>query len=355
MAAGGARAVGAERAVRDDRGPRGDGGGQGNAGRAATMMNAEIPRVDVAGVGLNATDTIIRLPRFPAPDDKVELLSSEVLPGGQVASALVACQRWGLETRYIGKVGDDGAGRLQCDTFAREGVEAHVLEVAGKPSQIAYILVDQTSGERSILWKRDAALEIRPEEIHKEWITEARALLVDGHDTAAAAAAAGYAQMVGAPVIADLDNLYPGVEDLLRNVDYLLVSRDFPGRLTGETDLRKSLPVIEKRFGCRVAGATLGSGGVLAWDGVSFHYCAAFRVETVDTTGAGDIFHGAFVYALLQKWPLRRMLEFSCAAAALNCTALGARGGIAAIAEIEALRRGGERHEAMFDEAGLNR
>ena len=317
-------------------------------------MTAELSHVDVVGVGLNATDTIIRLPRFPSLDDKVELLSAEVLPGGQVASALVACQRWGLTTRYIGKIGDDAAGRLQRETFAREGVEAHLLEMAGTRSQIAYILVDQTSGERSILWKRDAALAMRPEEIHNEWITQARALHVDGHDTTAAAAAARFAHQAGLPVTADIDNMYPGVEDLLQNVDYLLASRDFPGRLTGEADLRKALPAIEKRFRCRMVGATLGSGGVLAWDGVSFLYCRAYRVATVDTTGAGDIFHGAYLYALLHKWPLRRMLEFSCAAAAMNCTAMGARGGIAPVAKIEALMRGGERHEAMFDEAALN-
>ena len=317
-------------------------------------MTAKITRIDVVGVGLNATDTIIRLPRFPALDDKVELLTAEVHPGGQVASALVACQRWGLAARYIGKVGDDEAGRLQRENFAREGVEAQLLEVRGKPSQIAYILVDQPSGERSILWKRDPALELRSEEIRKEWITQARALHVDGHDTAAATTAARYAHQAGVPVTADIDNLYPGVEELLRNVDYLLASRDFPERLTGESDLRKSLPAIEKKFRCRLAGATLGRGGVLAWDGVSFLYCPAYKVETVDTTGAGDIFHGGFLYALLQKWPLRRMLEFSCAAAALNCTAMGARGGIKSIGEIEELMRGGARQEAVCDEGALN-
>ena len=317
-------------------------------------MTEEIQTLDVVGVGLNATDTIIRLPRFPALDDKVEFLGAEVHLGGQAASAMVACRRWGLKTRYVGKVGDDAAGRLQREAFAREGVEAQLMEVAGKPSQIAYILVDEASGERTILWKRDAALTMRPEEIRREWITSARALLVDGHNTAAAAMAARYAHQAGVPVTADLDNLYPGVEELLGNVDYMLVSRDFPERLTGEADLRKSLPALEKKFRCRVAGATLGRGGALAWDGVSFLYCRAYRVKTVDTTGAGDIFHGAFVYALLQKWPLRRMLEFSCAAAALNCTAVGARGGIAEVAEIEALMRGGERHEAVFDERELN-
>jgi sugar/nucleoside kinase (ribokinase family) len=318
-------------------------------------MSVEIPRVDVAGVGLNATDTIIRLPRFPSLDDKVELLTAQVCPGGQVASALVACRRWGLAARYIGKVGDDEAGQLQRETFAREGVEVHLLEVPGKPSQIAYILVDQRSGERSILWKRDAALEIRPEEICKEWVTRARALHVDGHDTAAATAAARFARGAGVPVMADIDRRYAGVEDLLRNVDYLVASREFPERLTGEADLPKALRAIKREYGCRLTAATLGRRGVLAWDGANFQYCAAYKVKTLDTTSAGDIFHGAFLYALLKDWPLRRMLEFSCAAAALNCTALGARGEIAPVAEIEAFARNGARQEAVYDEAALNR
>lgn len=315
----------------------------------------DMPIVDVAGVGLNATDTLIRLPHFPPFDSKVEFLSSQVLPGGQVASAMVACQSWGLKTRYVGKVGDDAAAHLQRRELERAGVEAHLIAVPGCSSQVAFILVDQNTGERTILWNRDPRLTIRPEEIHRDWVVRARALLVDGHDTAAAAQAALLACEAGIPVIADLDNLYPGVEALLENVDYLLASRDFPGGLTGESDLSKALQNIHERFRCRVAGATLGAEGAIAWDGTRFHYSAAFRVDAVDTTGAGDIFHGAFVYALLQGSPVSRILEFSCAAAALNCTALGARGGIRPVAEIERLMREGARHRAAFDAEQLAR
>jgi sulfofructose kinase len=145
-------------------------------------------------------------------------------------------------------------------------------------------------------------------------------------------------------VIADLDELYPGVEALLKNVDYLITSRDIPGRLAGENDLRKSLPAVRSRFGCRLAAATLGAEGVLAWDGTQFHYAPAFRVQPVDTTGAGDIFHAGFIYALLQGWLLPRQLEFACAAAALNCTAVGARGGVQSREAIERLMTTGARH-----------
>jgi sugar/nucleoside kinase (ribokinase family) len=146
-------------------------------------------------------------------------------------------------------------------------------------------------------------------------------------------------------VIADLDELYPGVEDLLRNVDYLIVSRDFPCRLMGETDLGTALRGMHKRFDCTLTAATLGEAGVVAWNGVEFQSCAAYRVPVVDTTGAGDIFHAGFIYGLLQGWPLQRQLEFACAAAALNCTAVGARGRIETVAAIEELMVTGSRYE----------
>src|SRR6202035_1223687 len=293
-------------------------------------------KVDVVGVGLNATDTLIPVAHYPARGSKVEFRCAKVLPGGQIATAMIACQHWGLSTRYVGKVGDDNAASLHRAEFARAGVEAHLFTAPGCPSQQAFILVDD-SGERTVLWKRADRLTLRPEELQQDWIVNARALHIDGHDTAAAAAAAGWARAANIPVIADVDDLYPGIETLLKSVDYLITSRDIPGRLMEEPDLKKSLPALQKRFGSRLTAATLGEDGVLAWDGTQFHYATAFRVLPVDTTGAGDIFHAGFIYGLLQGWPLRRQLDFACAAAALNCTALGARSGIHSAAAIQHL------------------
>jgi len=324
---------------------------------SAPEVPGEIPVVDAVGVGLNATDTLIRVPRFPALDSKLEFTSAVVGPGGQVASALVACQFWGLRTRYIGKVGDDDAAELQRAEFARAGVEAHLVNVPACASQAAYILIDETCGERTILWKRDPRLAVLPGELEREWVVRARALLVDGHDTAAAVLAARWAREAGIPipVVADIDNIYPGIEGLLENVDYLLASREFPARLTGEANLFASLPAIHHDYRSRVTGVTLGKQGALAWDGVRFHYAPAYRVDAVDTTGAGDIFHGAFVYSVVGGWPLARALDFSCAAAGLNCIAVGARGGIAPLAEIERLMREGEHHEAAYTAEELAR
>ena len=139
------------------------------------------------------------------------------------------------------------------------------------------------------------------------------------------------------PVIADLDELYPGVEELIDNVDYLIVSRDFPMRLTRERSLEQALRRMKQRYACAITAATLGQDGVLAWDGSNFHLRPAYQVPVADTTGAGDVFHAGFIYGLLQGWPLSRQLDFACAAAALNCTAAGARGGIGSVDAIEDL------------------
>lgn len=305
------------------------------------------PQIDVIGVGLNATDTLIPVRHYPAAGSKVEFRSANVLPGGQVATAMVACQSWGLRTHYVGKVGDDAAAALHRAEFARLGVEADLFTAPGCASQQAFILVDD-AGERTVLWKRDDRLALQPTDLQREWITEARALHLDGHDTAAATTAATWARAVSIPVVADLDELYPGVDSLLPLIDYLITSRDIPGRISNESDLRKSLPAVQAKYNARLTAATLGHEGVLAYDGARFHYAPAFPVETVDTTGAGDIFHAGFIYGLLQGWALPRQLDFACAAAALNCTGTGARGHIAPLAEIEDLIANGQRYPSAF-------
>ena len=297
---------------------------------------AELSKVDLVGVGLNAIDTLIPLVHFPARGSKTEYTNPSILPGGQTATTIIACQSWGLSTRYIGKLGADEAGNLHRQAFADAGVDARLVTVPNAASPQSLILVDE-GGERTVLCRRDERLLLQPSDLDRTMIVNARALHVDGFETAAATQAASWARSAGIPVIADLDETYPGVEDLIDNVDYLVVSRDFPTRLTGDRNLEQALRAARKRFGCTVTAATLGADGVLAWDGRRFYACAAYRVPVVDTTGAGDIFHAGFIYGLLQDWPLDRQLDFACAAAALNCTCSGARGGISTVAAVEEL------------------
>ncbi|HUB28104.1 MAG TPA: PfkB family carbohydrate kinase [Terracidiphilus sp.] len=305
------------------------------------MVEASL--VDLVGVGLNATDTLIPLETYPERGSKVEYRQASILPGGQTASAVIACQTWGLTTRYVGKLGDDDAARLHRSEFARAGVDARILTVANAASPQSLIVVDN-GGERTVLCRRDERLLLQPEDLDRGWIRNARALLVDGFETAAATTAAGWARDAGIPVVADLDEMYAGVEELIDQIDYLVVSRDFPRRLTGERNLEQALRKMKSRYGCVVAAATLGQDGVLAWDGSNFHLRPAYCVRVADTTGAGDVFHAGFIYGLLQGWALPRQLDFACAAAALNCTATGARGGIGPVDKVVELMAKGARY-----------
>jgi sulfofructose kinase len=303
--------------------------------------------VDVVGVGLNATDTLISLPSHPSPGSKVEFSSATVLPGGQVASALVACQYWGFRTRYIGRLGDDSAAAVHRAAFDEVGVETQLTTMPGCASAQSFILVDP-EGERTVLWKRSQELAIQAEDLEREWIVNAHALHLDGYDTVAARRAAEWARTAEIPVVLDLDEAYPGIEALLESVDYVIVSRNVPEQLTGQEDLEIALPEIQRRFRCRLSAATLGQDGVLAWNGRQFHYAAAYQVDVVDTTGAGDIFHAGFIYGLLKGWPLEQQLDFACAAAGLNSTAVGARGGIQPVEVIHKLMATRSRHAPAF-------
>lgn len=305
-------------------------------------------QVDLVGVGLNATDTLIPLAEFPVCGSKVEYRHESVMPGGQVATAVVACQTWGVRTRYVGKLGDDDAARLHARAFARVGVDTKLITVDDAASPRSLILVDGT-GERTVLCRRDERLILQPHELRREWIERAKVLHVDGYDTAAATLATRWAREANIPVTADLDEIYPSVEALIENIDYLIVSRDFPCRLMAEDDLRSALRKMQERFGCLLTAATLGPDGVLAWDGREFHFSAAYQVPVVDTTGAGDIFHAGFIYGLLQGWELERRLEFACAAAAMNCMAEGARGGIQMVPAIEEFMASAPRYKKPDD------
>ncbi|MGO9261322.1 MAG: carbohydrate kinase family protein [Bryobacteraceae bacterium] len=303
-----------------------------------------MPEFDVVGVGLNATDTLLVVPHFPAYAGKVPYLEEIVSPGGQVASAMVACARLGLRTKYIGAVGDDERGRVQMESLSGTGINLdHVQLRRGCPNQSAYIIIDRSTGERTVLWRRDDCLRIDPEQIAPEQIACARLLHIDGHDTAAVAHAAAVARRHGIPVTVDVDTIYHGFERVLPNVDYLIASSEFPASWTGVGDPFQALETLQNHYHMKVAAMTLGAHGSLAREAGRFYYSPAFVVNCVDTTGAGDVFHGAFCYAVLQGLPMHQALEFSNAMAALNCTALGARGGIRGLEEIRSLMARAER------------
>ena len=303
-----------------------------------------MPQFDVTGIGLNATDTLILLPKFPAYAGKIAFDEEMYSPGGQVASAMVQCARLDLRTKYIGTVGDDLRGKIQMESLEASGIDiSDVKVVSNCPNQTAYILIDKSTGERTVLWQRGDCLRLEAADITEEMITNTRLLHIDGHDTAAVAKAAAIARKHRIPVTVDVDTIYHGFEEVLPNVDYLITSSEFPTAWTNEKDPFTALSLMQKTYGMRMAAMTLGAYGALALLEGKFHYSPAFVVSCEDTTGAGDIFHGGFCYALLKGMPIAEALEFSNALAALNCTAIGARGGISTEAAARNLIARGER------------
>ncbi|HYL62961.1 MAG TPA: carbohydrate kinase family protein [Candidatus Methylomirabilis sp.] len=309
------------------------------------MPNA---RFDILGIGENATDTVLRLPQFPALGSKVESLGTQILPGGQVATAMVACQRWGLRTHYVGSVGDDHFAELHRREFKRAGVTTHLYCASRTLSQMAFILLDGQSGERTIVWKRHPRLALPASFVEKSWIASARLLHIDGHDPATTRKAATWARAARIPVVGDFDHWSPALARLLPLVDYPVTSRDFPLQASGEITLLKALPELRRKYRFRAICATLGVDGALAWDGARFWYAPSYKVRVKDTTGAGDLFHAAFSFGILRAWELQHILDFACAAAGLNCEAYGARGGICDLKKIERLQHRGKRNRAAF-------
>ena len=296
------------------------------------------PAFDVLGVGLNATDTLILVDEFPEYAGKVAFERELLSPGGQVATAIVACAKLGLRAKYLGTIGDDLRGDIQRKSLEGTGVDTSGLIVREHcPNQTAYIVIDKRTGERTILWHRADSLRLTPEELRPEEIANCKLLHIDGYDIEAAAHAARLAQECGVPVSLDVDTIYPGFDAVLQNVDYLVAGSNWPSKWTGESDPFRALSRLQREYQFSVAAMTLGDRGSLALQNGEWSYAAAFEVHCADTTGAGDVFHGALCYAMCRGMLMQEALEFSNAAAAINCTAIGARGHVPDVAEVAAL------------------
>jgi sulfofructose kinase len=284
---------------------------------------------DAVGFGLNAVDHLIVAPAYPEFDTKTRLIEHVQSAGGQTASAMVALQRLGLRTAYAGRFGSDMEGQFGRATLEAEGVDVGCAEVVeGARNQIAFIVIDARTGERTILWDRDARLAYAPEDAPAGFAARGRVLHLDAHDPPACARLAREARETGTVVSADIDNIYEGLPELLPLLDVLISSSEFPRRLTGIADERAALAAVKTRLKERaLVGMTLGARGALVYHEGEFIETPAFAVPggCRDTTGAGDAFHAGFLFGLLQGESVEGCLNLGCAVAALKCRDLGAR------------------------------
>ena len=288
-------------------------------------------------MGLNSVDFLCVVPQFPTLDSKMEMLQFSKQGGGQVATAMVALSRWGIRTKYIGKVGDDELGAFSQNSLRQEGVDISSVTIEpNATSQFAMIIVDRTSGERTILWDRDERLMYREGELRKEEICSGKLLHLDGHDLQAALQSAQWAKEEGIPTVIDLDKVDPLTSELIKKVDFIITSSRFPTLFTGISDLGKALIEMQKQapgFFC----VTLGREGAVALVDGCILQVNGFEVDAVDTTGAGDVFHAGFIYGFLRNWEVRGILRFANAVAALKCRDLGGRRGIPTLKEAHRL------------------
>jgi sulfofructose kinase len=295
---------------------------------------------DVVGVGLNSIDLVAVIAEFPHTNTKQRLQRVAHLPGGQMGTATAACARLGLRARYIGSFGDDDLGARSRESLLAVGVDISAARTGpGCANQFAIILVDARSGERTVLWDRDPALHMDPAKLPAEAVTSGRVLMVDCHETAVSAHAAKLARAAGIPTVADIEKVRPGIADLLQQVDAIIMAEAFPSDLTGHEEQGRALRTIARDFNAPLVCVTLGAAGSLAWCSGREIRTPAFQIDCVDSTGAGDAFRGAFAAGCLH-FPLddiESILSYANAVAALNCRALGARGGLPTSAEVDAL------------------
>lgn len=306
------------------------------------MSEAEIDRLDLIGVGQCSIDHVCSVEGIPPLGGKDAMLAYELLPGGQVATAVLAAARLGLRAGYVGTVGSDPQADLALAPLATAGVDlAGVRRVPGARTRLAVILVDRASGERTVLGFRDPRLRLQPDEVPRARIARARCLLVDAEDAAASLLAAQAARAAGVPVVADLDAVSEASRALLPVVDFPLVSRAFAEQLGMDGRVRSGLRRLVEA-GARMAVATLGDRGCLALAGGREIAGPGFAITARDTTGAGDVFHAAFVAGLLDGIGGAELLRFANAAAALSCRGLGAQGGLPTRAELTGFLRRNE-------------
>ena len=285
-------------------------------------------RFDAVGFGLNAVDHLIVVPAYPAFDTKIRLVEHKQSAGGQTATAMVALQRLGLKTAYAGRFGSDAEGRFGHATLRDDGVNVDYAEVVeGARNQIAFITIDARNGERTIVWDRDDRLAYRADEAPVEFGSMGRVLHLDAHDPPACLRLGQAAREAGTIVSADIDNVYDGLIELLPFIDILIGSKEFPHRVTGIRDQREALVELKTRYGCAITGMTLGTDGTIVYCDGAFIESRAFEAPggCKDTTGAGDAFHGGFLYGLLRGDDIETSLRFGNAVAAMKCSALGAR------------------------------
>lgn len=295
---------------------------------------------DVVGFGTNAVDFLIQVSHYPEFNSKVELTDYIQAAGGEVATTMVGLRRLGLKTSYIGRFGDDQSGTFGLQTLRDERVDVTYAEqIAAAKTQIAFIIIDERSGERTVIWKRDARLAYSEVDVPVDAVARCKVLHLTPHDIKACILMAKRARELGVIVSADIDNDFPGIDELLKYVDIAVMSADFPGKCLGISGRREALKEMHRRYGSAIVGITLGEAGSLLLCRDEFVETPGFQVPggCKDTTGAGDSYRVGLIYGLLNGESIEQSARLANAVAALKCRSVGARTALPTQSEVAEL------------------
>ncbi len=295
-------------------------------------------RWDILGLGVVAVDDLLYVERFPRPNTKTPIQGQERQGGGLTGTALVAAARLGARTAYLAILGDDTLSRFTLEALEREGVDCTpVLQHPDARPVYSVVIVDRSSGERTIFYTTKGYMPVPSEQIDEQLIRQCRVLFVDYTAGEGGLHATMLAHRYGIPVVADIEQeRAPAMAELIPQVDHLIVDVQTAARMTGEAQPPHMVRALARRErACCVV--TVGEKGCwyAEWGG-EVRYFPAYRVEAVDTTGCGDVFHGAYAACIARGESVARAIQIASATAALKATRPGGRSGIPTWPVVEA-------------------
>ncbi len=296
----------------------------------------------IVGIGACLLDTYIVSDTYPKEDSKLKANNVFKMGGGPVANALVTFAKLGGKASYLGALSDDSVGAQLVEEFSKFGVEVSSIRLLkNKRAFTSYIILASDKATRTILFER-GNLDDDSSLINYSQIDEADVLHLDGNFLNQAIAGAKYAREKSKLVSLDIGNIYPNIDLLLPLVDILITSEEFALKFTGEPTAEKALLKLKEKFNPFILGITTGEKGGIYIENGEIHNYKGFKTDAVDTNGAGDTFHGAFLYAFLQKKSLEFCFTFASALVAIRCRTFGVRNAIPTYNQVIKLLRENE-------------
>lgn len=283
----------------------------------------------IVGIGANVFDTLYTIDNYPKEDTKLKANAVKVSGGGPCATGLVAASKLGAKCAFIGNLSDDNGGKFLKTDFEKYGVDTSLIKIkSGCDTFSSCIWLAKETASRTCVFTKG---NVPPTELTCDAIkaiSEAEILMVDGNDMEAAVAGAQIAKENGCKVLYDAGGLYEGVEKLLPFADILIPSEEFALGHTKAEDAESAAKILYEKYSPEIVVITQGKKGGIIFDGKEIKEYPAFLVDAVDSNGSGDVFHGAFAFAITERMDYIKACAFSSAVSALKCTKVGAREGV---------------------------